>query len=262
MPSNTPLAATFSVEGTALTASEKELFTSANPFGFILFARNMEDTDQLKKLNDDLRDCVGWHCPILTDEEGGRVQRMKPPHWPDYPAMKTLSDDPEALSEVIVGIAKDLTEVGIDVNCAPVLDVLYPETHNALGDRAFSDDPETVIKCGTAVCETLLEYGITPVMKHMPGLGQANVDSHHELPRVSASKEELQKDFSTFKAMTSAPFSNQIWGMVAHVIYEAFDADQPSTTSQTIINLIREEIGFDGLLLSDDLDMDALGSIG
>ncbi|MEM6781317.1 MAG: glycoside hydrolase family 3 N-terminal domain-containing protein, partial [Pseudomonadota bacterium] len=131
-----------------------------------------------------------------------------------------------------------------------------------LGDRAFSDDPETVTKCGSAVCETLLEYGITPVMKHMPGLGQANVDSHHELPRVSASKEELQKDFSTFKAMTSVPFSNQIWGMVAHVIYEAFDSDQPSTTSPTIINLIREQIGFDGLLLSDDLDMDALGSIG
>lgn len=250
------------MEGPELQEREKELFSEAGPFGFILFGRNVDNPDQLKKLHDDLRESVGWDCPILIDQEGGRVQRMKPPHWPEYPPMQTLADKPEELKETIVAIAKDLAEVGIDVNCAPVLDVLYPQTHNAIGDRAFSDDPQTVANCGLIVCETFLEYGITPVIKHIPGHGQADVDSHKELPRVHAELHRLEEDYAPFDAVVDSQFADQVWGMVAHVVYEAYGIDRPASVCARIIDVIREEIGFDGLLLTDDLDMDALESIG
>lgn len=251
-----------SLEGAVISEPEKKLFSLANPFGFILFGRNIQDVEQLKKLTHDIRETVGWECPILIDQEGGRVQRMKAPNWPEYPAMQTLADDRDALKETIVAIAKDLAEVGIDVNCAPVLDVLHPQTHKAIGDRAFSDDPQIVAECGKVVCETFLEYGITPVMKHMPGHGRAACDSHKELPRVDADIMDLEQDFAPFDAIADTPYADQVWGMVGHVVYEGYGLERPATVCARIIDVIREDIGFGGLLLTDDLDMDAMESIG
>lgn len=245
-----------------MSEAEKKLFSLANPFGFILFGRNVDSVDQLKTLTHNLREVVGWECPVLIDQEGGRVQRMKEPNWPAYPPMKELAGDHEALRETIVAIAKDLVEVGIDVNCAPVLDVLHEQTHNSIGDRAFSDDPSIVATCGKIVCETFLEYGITPVIKHLPGHGRAVCDSHKELPRVDAHITELEQDFAPFDAIVDAPYADQVWGMVGHVVYEGYGLERPATVCSRIIDVIREDIGFEGLLLSDDLDMDAMQSIG
>lgn len=259
---NVPLAVTFSLQGPALSDDERRLFAASNPFGFILFARNIDNPEQVKELCADLREAVGRECPILIDQEGGRVQRMKPPHWAKYPAMRELADDLDALQETIVGIAKDLVEVGIDVNCAPVLDVLQPDTHDAIGDRAFSNDPDVVAACGQVVCETLLEYGVTPVIKHLPGLGRAKIDSHKDLPRVEADTVALQTDYAPFRDIMAGPYADSLWGMVAHVLFTAYDSEFPSSSCPKAIQVIREEIGFEGLLLSDDLDMEALHGLG
>lgn len=262
MSTSNLLSACFSLSGPALTADESALLSEANPFGLILFKRNIETREQLRRLCNDARDCLGRDVPILIDQEGGRVQRMGPPVWPQYPPMQELASDPVKLQETVILMAKDLVEVGIDVNCVPVLDVLFPYTHAAIGNRAFSDDPAVVAACGQIVCETMLEYGITPVVKHMPGHGRATMDSHKDLPRVAASMEDLAVDFLPFQELAQKPFSDQVWGMAAHIVYEALDERTPSSASRVVIDVIRDEIGFDGLLLSDDLDMDALRVLG
>lgn len=254
-----------SCEGLVLTDAEREVYKKIRPFGFILFGRNVGDKEQMKKLCTDLRESVGWHCPILIDQEGGRVRRMRPPHWPDYPSMKEIGDedDKDRLIETVRGISNDLNEVGIDVDCAPVLDVLFEETHQAIGNRAFSSDPVQVGVLGNLAIEVFLEEGITPVIKHIPGQGRSALDSHYDLPVVSASLEDLRGvDFAPFRYVLSKPHAKHIWGMVSHIIYEAIDTEHPASTSSKVINVVRQDIGFNGLLVSDDLCMNALACYG
>lgn len=252
----------FSLSGPRVTEEEYDLFSQTVPFGFILFKRNIEDPAQLAALVRRLRQCVGWACPILIDQEGGRVQRMGPPHWPLYPAAGCCAGT-EEVAAVSCGIAKDLAAVGIDVNCAPVLDVLFEETHESIGDRAFSSDAEEILCRGKKTCEMFLDQGVTPVLKHLPGQGRAGKDSHHDLPVVEASLAELEAvDFVPFKGLLTQPFAPALWGMVSHVVYRAVDPDHPASVSPKVIEVIRQDIGWNGLLLSDDVSMGALDSYG
>jgi beta-N-acetylhexosaminidase len=253
-----------SCSGTVLTDDERAFFADLKPFGFILFGRNVENKEQLKKLCGDLRNAVGWHCPILIDQEGGRVRRMRPPVWPDYPSMKSIGDenDRDLLVKTIARISNDLNDVGIDVDCAPVLDVLFADTHQAIGDRAFSDDPLLVGELGQLAIETFIAHGITPVIKHMPGQGRSSLDSHHDLPVVSATLDQLEIDFAPFRYVIAQESINQVWGMVSHIIYDAVDQVDPASVSPGVIDIIRKDLGFTGLLLSDDLCMNALACYG
>lgn len=265
-----PLACVFSVEGETLTHAEKSLFSASQPFGFILFGRNCVSPEQVKKLTDQLRTAVGWDCPIMIDQEGGRVARMKAPHWPVFPAAKTFGDKIacgdgcDDLTRDMTALAQMLKDCGINTNCAPVADVLFPETHQVIGDRAYSHDPEIVATGALATCEAFLKMGVQPIIKHLPGHGRATADSHHHLPIVDATLEELdQTDFLPFRRLAQSAVAPKIWGMVAHIIYSQIDPELPSTLSKTIINdIIRQKIGFDGLLFSDDLDMKALEKHG
>jgi len=254
-----------SCEGPILTDAEKKFFASLKPFGFIFFGRNVTDKVQLKKLCADCREAVGWDCPILIDQEGGRVRRMRPPVWNDYPSMKEIGDarDENKLVESVRGICHDLHEVGIDVDCAPVLDVLNPSTHDAIGTRAFSADADLVGHLGALAAQIFVEQGITPVIKHMPGQGRSALDSHYDLPRVTAHMAELEDiDFKPFLHVLAQPYADHVWGMVSHIIYDAVDVEDPASVSAPVINLIRERLGFSGLLLSDDLCMNALAKYG
>ena len=262
----------YSCEGAALKDQERRFFAESSPLGFILFARNCESPEQLYALTSSLKETVGWDCPILIDQEGGRVQRLKPPLWRGFPAMKNFGDKAdqdmdgalEDLRYCILQMGEELRASGISVNCAPVLDVLTIDTHDAIGDRAFSDDADVVARLGLSVCRNFLAAGITPVIKHIPGHGRAVCDSHKDLPRVCASREELQgRDFVPFKAIADSDISASVWAMAAHIVYEDIDSELPSSVSPNIIEtLIRGDVGFDGLLLSDDLDMDALSAFG
>ena len=252
----------FSCEGLTVTDSEFSFFRESCPLGFILFKRNVDTPEQLRALTQRLRESVGEDCPILIDQEGGRVQRMGPPHWPAYPAaqdLKTVDD----VSQMASVMARDLAEVGIDVNCAPVTDVLCAETHEAIGNRAYSDKPSEVFEKSRAVCEAYLSQGVTPVIKHLPGQGRAACDSHHDLPVVKAAREDLEAvDFAPVRQIAAAPFADQIWGMIAHVVYEAIDPELPATISPSVHKLIREDIGFNGFIVSDDISMGALKKYG
>lgn len=249
--------------GHSLSPDEIAFFRDADPLGFILFRRNIADPEQVRALTSALRDAVGrGDAPVFVDQEGGRVQRLGPPHWPKYPAGRTYErlagDIVEREAYVRTGarlIAHDLRAVGIDVDCLPVLDVPVPGSHDIIGDRAYDTDPKIVARLGRAAAEGLIEGGVLPVVKHIPGHGRAGVDSHESLPRVSASLDDLRaQDFVPFRAMSDMPI-----GMTAHVVYEAIDPDRPATTSPIVISeIIRGEIGFDGLLLTDDLSMKAL----
>ncbi len=270
-PETPPLAAVFSVGSYELSAKEQDLFRQANPLGFILFARNCNDPEQLKQLTGQLCDAVGRICPVLIDQEGGRVQRLKPPCWRKYPSARQFgkefeTDRQNAVNNVYsnaLAMAGELTDQGINVNCAPVLDLLLEQTHDVIGDRAFSEDSETVQLLGSNVCRGFIDAGVTPVIKHMPGHGRAASDSHLSLPIVSATKQELQADFAPFKSMASTNFSHHVWGMTSHVVYEAFDPDLPASISSGIIGeVIRGEIGFESFLITDDLAMKALDSFG
>ena len=265
------LAVILSLSGTVLTGDERAFFKDADPLGFILFERNCETPEQLVALTGELREVLGRECPILIDQEGGRVQRLKPPVWRGYVAAQLFgaeaeSDMEKALSDLrftTLQMAEDLRGAGINVNCTPVLDVLTPETHDAIGDRAFSDKAEIVARLGLSVCRHYLASGITPVIKHMPGHGRATSDSHKDLPRVSASLEELRQDFLPFREIAAADVAPAVWGMMAHVVYEAIDSEHPASVSPKVIDeVVREQIGFDGFLLSDDLDMEALAAYG
>jgi len=259
----TTTAAIFGCAGPALTPEEAAFFRDVRPWGFILFGRNVESPDQLRRLCEALRETVGREeAPILVDQEGGRVQRLGPPHWPRYPASRSygaLPADLQSRSE-LVGLgarlmAHDLTAVGITVDCLPVLDAPAPDASEVVGDRAYSAEPDEVAALGRAAAEGLLAGGILPVIKHMPGHGRARADSHHELPVVGASREELAgRDFAPFRALADLPI-----GMSAHVVYAAFDGERPGTLSSAVVQqAIRGEIGFQGLLLTDDLSMQAL----
>ncbi|MEE9434811.1 MAG: beta-N-acetylhexosaminidase [Sphingorhabdus sp.] len=253
----------FGLSGLKLTDDERGFYRDAQPAGYILFARNVGDREQMRALTDSLRELHGNDdLAILIDQEGGRVMRMKPPVWPEFPAggsFDALYDiSPMAAIEAArvnaEAIALTLDEVGVTVNCLPVLDVRVPETHAAIGDRALGSDPMQVAALGRAVLDGLAKGGVIGVVKHMPGHGRAVVDSHHDLPHVHVSTDELEQDIEPFRALNSAPM-----GMTGHIMFDAWDSELCSTMSPKIIGeIIRGEIGFDGLLMSDDLDMKAL----
>jgi beta-N-acetylhexosaminidase len=260
--------AIYGCAGTELSAAERAFFCDARPWGFILFARNIADPEQVRALVSSLRETVGNDAPVLIDQEGGRVARLKPPHWKTFPPARRFGDlyaaDPAAAQEACYlnarGIAAELVALGIDVDCVPVLDVPVEGANDVIGDRAFSRDPAVVAALGRTVIDAMLDGGVLPVIKHIPGHGRANADSHHALPHVSTAAADLREmDFKPFRALHDCPLA-----MTAHVVYEALDAEHPATTSQTIVReIIRGVIGFEGLLMSDDLSMNALaGSLG
>lgn len=251
--------------GLALTDEERAFLRDADPFGLILFRRNVADPMQVRALTAAFRETVGRaDAPVLVDQEGGRVQRLGPPHWPRYPAGRAYgrvlggAGPEDAADAARIGarlIAHDLAALGITVDCLPVLDVPMPGAHDIIGDRAYADEPATVAALGRAAAEGLMEGGVLPVMKHVPGHGRAFSDSHETLPRVDASLDDLRaRDFAPFRDLADLPVA-----MTAHVVFEAIDPDGPATTSREVVQtIIRREIGLDGLLLTDDLSMKAL----
>ena len=252
-------------QGLALNQEERGFLRESVPWGLILFKRNVGDREQLLELTRSFRECVGRaDAPVLIDQEGGRVQRMTPPSWRAYPAAGAVEaglppSEAEAAARLIARlIAHDLREAGITVDCAPVLDVAQPDTHAVIGLRAFSGRPERVAAMGRAFATGLLTGGVVPVVKHMPGHGRARADSHHELPVVHATREELKADFAPFAALRDLPMA-----MSAHVVYSALDPERPATTSRVVVeDVMRGEIGYDGLIMSDDVSMKALrGSV-
>ncbi|QQG37366.1 MAG: beta-N-acetylhexosaminidase [Micavibrio aeruginosavorus] len=267
-----PAAVIFGVEGQVLTKNEEDLFRQTDPLGFILFARNCDSPQQIRDLVLSLHQAVGRVVPVLIDQEGGRVQRMKPPHWKQYEPAKYFGDrfmsdfakGRQLLQDQVKEIAGDLRSVGVNVNCAPVLDVLFPETHAVIGDRAFSSDPQVVAALGALACEFYARSGIIPVAKHIPGHGRAAADSHKNLPVVAAKQAELeQADFVPYRQLLTRDFSEAVWGMVAHVIYSDIDTKLPASCSRKVIwDTIRQDIGFKGFLVSDDIGMDALSAHG
>lgn len=249
--------------GVTLTDAERRFFADTDPWGFIIFARNIDTPDQVRALTSELREAVGWNAPILIDQEGGRVARLRPPHWRSYPPGRRYGDiyatsASDGLSAARLGaqlIALELREVGVDVDCLPVLDVPVPGAHDVIGDRAYGETPDVVAALGKAALAGALAGGVLPIIKHIPGHGRAGVDSHEKLPIVDTDRETLSAtDFAPFAALSDAPLA-----MTAHVIYSAIDAENPATTSSTVISeIIRDEIGFSGALMSDDLSMKAL----
>lgn len=259
--------AIFGLSGKVLPAAERSFFREADPAGYILFGRNAENREQLRALTDDLRAIHGRErLFICIDQEGGRVARMKPPHWRAYPPGEVFDRlyDVSPVSAMAAAranahaLALDLSEVGITVDCLPLLDVRQSGAHDVIGDRALGCEPMRVAALGRAVLEGLRRGKVVGTIKHMPGHGRSMADSHKELPTVTASEDELAVDIAPFRALSDAPV-----GMTAHVRYTAWDADNPATLSPHVIGeVIRGRIGFSGLLLTDDLDMAALsGSV-
>ena len=256
------------VSGTVLTAAEREFIRGMRPWGFILFKRNVEAPDQVSALVDELRNCLGEaDAPVLIDQEGGRVARLGPPHWPIYPpgaGFGALYDLDPALGLNAARlssrlIAADLTDLGISVDCLPLADVPVAGADAVIGNRAYGTEPSKVAAIARAVAEGLEQGGVLPVLKHIPGHGRAVADSHFRLPTVDTSREELERtDFAAFQSLADLPMA-----MTAHVVFSALDPAHPATTSATIIRqVIRGVIGFQGLLMSDDVSMNALaGSI-
>lgn len=246
---------------TTLDADERGFLRDTQPLGVILFKRNVASPAQVSALTSEIRAILGNDALILVDQEGGRVQRLGPPHWRRYPAaarfaaIPNLDDRADAVRLAARLIAEDLLRVGIDVDCLPVLDVPVEGAHEVIGDRAYGNTPKTVAKLGRAAAEGMLDGGVLPVMKHVPGHGRAGADSHLALPRVDATREDLAAcDFEPFRLNRDLPAA-----MTAHVVYRALDPDRPATISPTVIQtVVRGTIGFDGLLFSDDLSMKAL----
>ena len=264
-----PRAAILGCAGPDLTPDERAFFRDADPLGFILFASNVDTPERTCRLVEELRSCVARaEAPVLVDQEGGRVARLRPPHWRKAPPARLLGGlyarNPEQGLEATKLnsrlLAADLASIGADVDCLPVLDIAFPETHAVIGDRAYASQPEPVAALGRAAAEGLMAEGVMPVIKHIPGHGRATVDSHHNLPTVSASRELLERtDFLPFKLLSDLP-----WAMTGHLLFEAVDPTAAITVSaRGLGDVIRGHIGFDGLLLSDDLSMQALcGSLG
>jgi beta-N-acetylhexosaminidase len=245
------------LEGPVLSKVEADFFRAANPYGFILFARNIETPQQLTALCADLRGCVGGDVPILIDQEGGRVQRMRAPHWREWLApldQGACAADPARAAYLRARImAQELRSCGVDANCAPTCDIAGPLTHPFLRNRCWGETVAEVVSQARATMDGLLAGGVLPIVKHMPGHGRAVNDSHHDLPTVTATAQDLREtDFAVFHALRDAPM-----GMTAHIRFTAFD-DAPATQSARMIQLIREDIGFGGLLMTDDIAMQAL----
>ncbi len=253
----------FSLAGSVLTNEERAFFEKVNPVGFILFGRNIENPVQLKTLCDDLKACTKRpDTPILIDQEGGRVQRLKAPFWPqlpaaaEYGALYDKGEQQKAFTQVenhATTLAEMLKNVGINTDCWPCLDVATKNVTPALGSRLFSNNPDTVIALSQKVIDTLLQRGVMPVIKHLIGYGKATCDPHKSLPVVRENLVDLEVDFAPFRAV-----KKPVWGMTAHVLYTALDEQNPATVSPKIISFIRENIGFDGFLITDDISMGAL----
>jgi beta-N-acetylhexosaminidase len=245
-------------EGLALTAAEKAFFRRVDPFGFILFGRNIDTPDQIRALCAEMREAVGRDAPIMIDQEGGRVQRLGPPLWRQWlpPLEQVTQAGDQAVKAMFLRyrlIAAELSALGIDGNCAPLVDVASPATHEFLKNRCYGYAPDRVAKIGRAVADGLLQGGVLPVLKHIPGHGRAVVDSHKGLPVVDAAFPDLEAvDFAPFKALNDLPM-----GMTAHLTYAQIDP-APATVSPKMMRLIRECIGFDGLIMTDDISMKAL----
>jgi len=256
-------AAIYGLAGLELTDSERDFFRDADPAGFILFKRNCETREQVRRLTDSLRELSGRpDVPILIDQEGGRVARMKPPEWPAFPAAERFaalyqvapSSAIEAVRANTRAVALMLREVGVNVDALPLLDVRQEGASDIIGDRALGSDPMQVAALGRAVLDGLASAGVVGIVKHIPGHGRALVDSHKELPVVTASEQELEVDLEPFERLSGAPM-----GMMAHVVYTVWDAERPASMSPTIIReIVRGRIDFDGWLMSDDLGMEAL----
>jgi beta-N-acetylhexosaminidase len=251
------------VSGFTLTANERRFLRESEPWGFILFTRNVRTPGQIRKLVAECREAVGAHAPVLIDQEGGRVQRLGHPYWPYYPSGATYGriydrDVAKGLAAAALGarlIAADLIDLGIDVDCLPIADVPSRGANPVIGDRAYGKTPEAVAAIGGAVAAGLLAGGVLPVLKHIPGHGRANADSHERLPLVKAPREELEsRDFAAFQPLCRLPMA-----MTAHVVFSDIDPLAPATTSATMVReVIRGFIGFKGLLMSDDIGMGAL----
>lgn len=251
------------LSGTELTAGERAFLRDAQPWGLILFARNIAEPDQIRRLLNDCRAVLGRDAPVLIDQEGGRVARLTPPHWPVYPPGSVYGrlfdrDAGGGLAAATLGarlIASDLAALGIDVDCLPVADVPVHGANSVIGDRAYGETPHKVAALASAAAQGLLDGGVLPVLKHLPGHGRANADSHHGLPVVETSREMLEStDFAAFQPLANLPL-----GMTAHVVFSAIDPVAPATTSATMIaEVIRGAIGFQGVLMSDDVSMAAL----
>ncbi len=257
-------AAIFGCAGPVLAAQEADFFRDYDPLGFIIFARNVENPDQLRRLTDDLRSCVGRDAPVLIDQEGGRVQRLRAPFWREWqPPLETvLNAGPHAVRAMALRsmiIAAELHAVGIDANCAPVGDIATDATHPFLRNRCYGTDAETVTHIARAVADAHLAMGVLPVIKHLPGHGRAHTDTHDDLPTVTAGLDTLTAtDFAPFHALNDLPMA-----MTAHIVFSAIDAERPATQSPAMIKIIRDVIGFEGLLMTDDLNMKALaGDLG
>lgn len=249
--------------GTQLSADEKAFYRAERPWGFILFARNVGEPQQVRDLVASMRDCVGRDAPVFIDQEGGRVQRIRPPIAPNYPSGSSIGavyqGDRDAGLRAAWLLARlhafDLARLGVTADCLPVLDVPVEGASDVIGARAYGRDPGSVAALGRATADGLMAGGLLPVMKHMPGHGRATLDTHLALPTVAEPLDELRRhDFAPFKALNDLPM-----GMTAHVIYSAIDPSAPATTSEKVVReIIRGEIGFDGLLMSDDTSMKAL----
>lgn len=253
----------FGLAGLALTADETALFKGADPAGYILFKRNVDSPDQVRALTASLRDLAGRDVPILIDQEGGRVARLRPPHWPEFPPGEVfgLLYDKAPITAIeacrlnALALAALLRDLGINVDCLPLLDVRDAGGHDIIGDRSFGTEPLVVAALGKAVLDGFQAGGICGIVKHIPGHGRARADSHLELPVVTASRAELERDFIPFRRLANAPMA-----MTAHITYTALDAHRCATLSPQVIEFIRNDIGFGGLLMSDDLGMHALGN--
>ena len=251
------------LSGLTITANERSFLRESTPWGLIVFKRNISDPEQVTELVRDFRDILGWEAPVLVDQEGGRVQRLGPPHWPVYPPGARYGEiyDRDATSGLAAArlgghlIAADLAALGIDVDCLPIADVPVTGGDPIIGDRAYGNESGKIAAIARAVSEGLLAGGVLPVLKHLPGHGRANADSHARLPAVDTPRAVLEKtDFAAFQPLGDLPL-----GMTAHVVFSAIDAAAPATTSATIVSeVIRGFIGFRGLLMSDDVSMGAL----
>lgn len=244
--------------GLRLTPEERQLFRETDPFGFILFARNIDSADQVRALCSELRDAVGREAPITIDQEGGRVQRLRPPLARDWaPPLDFVAASGDHAEEAMYLryrlIAAELHDLGIDSNCAPMVDLAGPDTHSFLRNRCYATEPDRAARLGRAVANGLLDGGVLPVLKHMPGHGRATLDSHFDLPRLSVPLSELAgSDFAPFTVLNDLPMA-----MTAHIVFEAID-DRPATLSPPVMRVIRQEIGYDGLVMTDDIAMKAL----